>query len=195
MKKVILVLLSTVLFIFYRVALLVALLNFVFLATMTERLHLQVGGKVQQDFFTEVVDADKMTYLKENEKALESTKIGDTYFLGFAKAITHTTGNIWIDAYMVSPNQNCFYTVESISMVARDGTLVYEANACDFVITPASPGIDKSKGVLLLTYEISDEWYYKGNTLSLRVEIEANGEMEILTFPIEVVATYSPPYL
>ena len=54
-----------------------------FVITLNESLCLKIEDDVQQNFFEEKDEWKKAEYLRGQEKALESVKFDDTYFLVF----------------------------------------------------------------------------------------------------------------
>ena len=162
-----------------------------FVITLNESLCLKIEDDVQQNFFEEKDEWKKAEYLRGQEKALESVKFDDTYFLVFTKKITHTSGRIWIYAYTLHPKQKREFIIKQVSLVANDGTLAYENNNCNLILAQIQPNEIYQKDNLLLTYEISDEWYYKGNKLTLNIEIEAEGITKTISYDVEIAAFYS----
>ena len=166
-----------------------------FLATMKKTPYLQIGGKVQEDFYG-ISDSERTNYLQNHQEELEYTSIDDVYFLINHKDISHTQGHIWIDACSIFPGEEKNFVIKQVSLRTNNDAILFENKDLNLKISsvPANGDIYAPTDPIL-TYTKSEDWYYKRNDLILVIDIEKNGEIKTISYGVEVCIARSHRYL
>jgi len=157
---------------------------------------MRIGGSAQTAFFEDTKDKEKNDYLIKHEKELEYAKVDNTFILIQHKEISHTEGRIWIYACTNSQLDNSYVKVKSFFLTDNNGNVIYQNNACNIELTPTTPNnVYDVENNILLTYTMTEDWYYEGNKLTLSIELEFNGIEKQITYDIEIYTTQSTVWI
>lgn len=147
---------------------------------------MEIGGDIMKDFYEKVLPSEREQYLRKHEKEIKYAVIDETFFLVYCKEISHSQGYIWIDAFSYDLKNSSTFNVKSACLKSNDGEVVCKNDKLQITIQRTALDRDLNDSNLILCYDISEEWYYEGNELTLSVEIEVENKTVMLFYPVEI---------
>ncbi|MBR5528073.1 MAG: hypothetical protein IKV97_03650 [Clostridia bacterium] len=152
--------------------------------------HYKPAGHIEfQEKITDMYDLSEEEW---REQIGDYAKpVGDDGYLFACVDNKYSGNNLNIDLAVVTPDGEGEFVVRSVSLVSnKDGTVIFSLEDADEELK--NHIYTKAYNDTVFTTEVSRKWYRKGNSLTLTVDVEHEGEIHNCVFDVEIIEEYRP---